>query len=106
MFQDVEGRDEVEAAGIEREVQDIGITDLVESTHAAELQRLIGDVDAFRGAERAQLLEHQACAAARVEHVQVMSVGVVLTNRVQHDVASRGKPPVSRFGPIEDLVCV
>ena len=102
----LEGRYEVLVGRLEREMEHVGVADVLKTSLAAELQRLLGDVDALGAAQKRQLLEHQTCAAARIEHLEVVPSGVSMTDPVQHDAAPRCVPPVCFFGAVEDLVGV
>jgi len=106
VLEHVERGHDVEVVVREWQLQEVGVVHVFQPSFAAELQRLIRDVDAFRLAQGPQLLEHQACAAPRVEDVEVVTSGIPLTYPVQHDVAPRREPPVGFLGAIEDLVCV
>src|SRR5439155_985619 len=84
---------DVEVVGREWQIHEVGVVDVLETSHAAERQRLIREVDARGTPQWTELLERQACAAARIEDLEVIAPGVPLMDPVEHDLASRGVPP-------------
>ncbi len=106
MLEDVERGHDVELSRAKRQLQHVGVADVLESSLAAELEGLVRDVDSFHLAVQRELLKHQARATSGIEDVQVGAARIALANPIEHDVAPRGQPPMGCFGVVEDLVGV
>ena len=75
-----------------------------QSASPAELQGIFRDVHPAGRPEDAQLLQHQARSAARVQDFEVVPVPIALLDPVQDDVATCRQPPVRGLGVVQDLV--
>src|SRR5437899_8088400 len=63
MLEHIQRRHDVEVVGCKWQVREVRVVDVLETSHATELERLIRDVDALGAPQQAELLERQARAA-------------------------------------------